>query len=389
MGMDRFAIGLDFGTDSVRALLVDARTGEEIGTAVSHYPCWREGMYCDPLRSQFRQHPQDYLDAMEASVRDLLAGVDPATVRNIVGLGVDTTGSTPVATDRHGTPLALLPEFAENPNAMFVLWKDHTAIAEAEEINRLARQWETDFTQYSGGIYSSEWFWSKILHILRADEAVRASAYSWVEHCDWMPALLCGQTDPLAMKRSRCAAGHKAMWHESFGGLPSEGFLTALDPVLGGLRARLYTDTHTADQAIGTLSAAWASRLGLHEGVAVAVGAIDAHIGAVGAAIEPYSMVKVVGTSTCDMLVAPLEKHRHQLVRGICGQVDGSILPRMLGMEAGQSAFGDLYQWFASLLAFPMAHLGVDLPFDQHVLVGKILAELDAQASQLAVTEHD
>lgn len=387
--MDRFAIGLDFGTDSVRALLVDARTGEEVGTAVSHYPRWRQGLFCDPLRSQFRQHPLDYLEAMEASVHELLASVDADVIPNIVGLGIDTTGSTPVAVDRQGTPLALLPEFAENPNAMFVLWKDHTAIAEAEEINRLARQWEIDFTQYSGGIYSSEWFWSKILHILRTDEAVRSSAYSWVEHCDWMPALLCGQTDPLSMKRSRCAAGHKAMWHASFGGLPAEDFLSALDPLLGGLRSRLYTDTYTSDQAVGRLSAAWAARLGLHEGAAVAVGAIDAHFGAVGAAIEPYSMVKVVGTSTCDMLVAPLDKHRDQLVRGICGQVDGSILPDMLGMEAGQSAFGDLYQWFANLLAFPLVHLAPDSGISPHEASNRILALLDEQASQLAVTEQD
>lgn len=387
--MDRFAIGLDFGTDSVRALLVDARTGEEVGTAVSHYPRWRQGLFCDPLRSQFRQHPLDYLEAMEASVHELLASVDADVIPNIVGLGIDTTGSTPVAVDRQGTPLALLPEFADNPNAMFVLWKDHTAIAEAEEINRLARQWEIDFTQYSGGIYSSEWFWSKILHILRTDEAVRSSAYSWVEHCDWMPALLCGQTDPLSMKRSRCAAGHKAMWHASFGGLPAEDFLSALDPLLGGLRSRLYTDTYTSDQAVGRLSAAWAARLGLHEGAAVAVGAIDAHFGAVGAAIEPYSMVKVVGTSTCDMLVAPLDKHRDQLVRGICGQVDGSILPDMLGMEAGQSAFGDLYQWFANLLAFPLVQLAPDSGISPHEASNRILALLDEQASQLAVTEQD
>ncbi len=387
--MERFAIGLDFGTDSVRALLVDARTGVEVGAAVSHYPRWRQGLFCDPLRAQFRQHPLDYLEAMEASVHELLASVDPSVIPHIVGLGVDTTGSTPVAVDRQGTPLALLPEFAENPNAMFVLWKDHTAIAEAEEINQLAREWEIDFTQYSGGIYSSEWFWSKILHILRADEAVRSNAYSWVEHCDWMPALLCGETDPLAMKRSRCAAGHKAMWHASFGGLPSEEFLTALDPLLEGVRRKLYTDTYTSDQAVGRLSATWAARLGLHEGVAVAVGAIDAHFGAVGAAIEPYSMVKVVGTSTCDMLVAPMEKHRDQLVRGICGQVDGSILPNMLGMEAGQSAFGDLYQWFANLLAFPLIHLAPDSGISPHEASNRILALLDEQASQLAVTEQD
>ncbi len=387
--MDRFTIGLDFGTDSVRALLVNARTGEEVHSAVSHYPRWRQGLFCDPLQSQFRQHPLDYVEAMESCMRELMADSGLGVVAHIAALGIDTTGSTPVAVNQAGTPLALLSEFAENPNAMFVLWKDHTAIAEAEEINQLARQWETDFTQYSGGIYSSEWFWSKILHILRTDDSVRREAYSWVEHCDWMPALLCGQTDPLSVRRSRCAAGHKAMWHESFGGLPSEDFLTTLDVSLKGLRGRLYTDTYTADQAVGTLSAEWAERLGLHTNVVVAVGSIDAHVGAVGAGIEPYSMVKVIGTSTCDMLVAPLEKHQTHLVRGICGQVDGSILPDMLGMEAGQSAFGDFYQWFADLLAFPLAQLASKGEVDAHEASRRILALLDLSASQLDVTEQD
>lgn len=389
--MNRFVIGLDFGTDSVRALLVNALTGKELDATVEHYPRWKQGLYCDPLQAQFRQHPLDYVEAMEASIGALVARARPEVVSNIVGIGVDTTGSTPVAVDREGTPLSLLPAFASNPNAMFVLWKDHTAIAEAEEINRLSHQWETDFTQYSGGIYSSEWFWSKILHILRIDESVRQKAYSWVEHCDWIPALLTGNNNPDDLKRSRCAAGHKAMWHDSFNGLPSESFLTTLDPLLTGLRDRLYEKTFTSDEAVGTLSPEWASRLGLSEQVVVAVGSIDAHMGAVGAAIEPYSMVKVVGTSTCDMLVAPLEKHGAQLVGGICGQVDGSIIPGMLGMEAGQSAFGDFYHWFASLLTFPVSLFqnNQEKTIDQHVVTGKILTALNAQAATLPVSEDD
>src|SRR5690606_12835333 len=177
-----YVIGLDFGTDSVRALLVDATDGRELGSAVRHYPRWRRGLYCDPLRAQFRQHPLDYIEAMEGSIREILDGTPPAVAARIAGLAVATTGSTPAAADRAGTPLALLPEFADNPNAMFILWKDHTAIAEAQEINQLARQWETDYTRYSGGTYSSEWFWSKILHVLRTDDQVSRRAHSWVEH---------------------------------------------------------------------------------------------------------------------------------------------------------------------------------------------------------------
>ena len=387
----KYVIGLDYGTDSVRALLVDALTGGELATAVHFYKRWEEGKYCDPNNSQFRQHPLDYIEGMEITIRNILSDVGEEVRENIKGLAIDTTGSTPVAVDKNGTPLSLLPQFAENPNAMFVLWKDHTANKEADEINALSKSWKTDFTKYSGGIYSSEWFWSKILHILRADKAVAESAFSWVEHCDWMPALLTGNTNPLTMKRSRCTAGHKAMWHEDFDGLPSDKFLTKLDKKLSGLRDRLYQDTYTSDQSAGNITNEWASKLGLPENVVVAVGALDAHFGAVGAGIEPYTLVKVMGTSTCDMLTAPLKKHANHLVKGICGQVDGSIIPGMLGMEAGQSAFGDLYQWLKQLILQPFKELSNGyLTSEQHQkLSDEILPHLSEQAAAIPLTEND
>ncbi|WP_353195621.1 ribulokinase [Parapedobacter defluvii] len=388
---ENWVIGLDFGTDSVRALLVDAATGEERKSAVRIYPRWNDSRYCDSLRSQFRQHPLDYIEAMEAVIREVLSGIPDEVVNRIRGLSVDTTGSTPVAVDRQGTPLALHPEFAENPNAMFVLWKDHTAIAEAEEINQLAHRWETDYTMYSGGSYSAEWFWAKMLHIFRTDPQVAQYTYSWMEHCDWIPHLLCGHGDVQVLKRSRCAAGHKAMWHETFGGLPSAAFLTTLDPRLKDIRNHLYRQTYTSDTAVGTISSEWAQRTGLPSNVIIGVGAIDAHMGAVGAAIRPYSLVKVVGTSTCDMLVAPVSKHGDPLVSGICGQVDGSIVPGMLGFEAGQSAFGDLYQWFARLVAFPVTTLLSDTVSqqEQHTLINRILTALNREAAALPVTDTD
>ena len=382
-----YVIGLDFGTDSVRALIVDARDGHEITSAVFQYPRWKAGKYCDAAASMFRQHPLDYLEGLEHSIKAALAQAPADVAQNVVGISVDTTGSTPVAVDENGTPLALLPAFADNPHGMFILWKDHTGNAEAEEINQLARRWPTDFTQFVGGIYSSEWFWAKILHTLRTDEAVRNAAFSWVEHCDWISAELTGNTDPLTLRRSRCAAGHKAMWHESFDGLPNDAFLTQLDPLLTGLRDRLFQDTYTSDIPMGKLSKAWAQRLGLSENVVVGVGAFDAHMGAVGAGIEPYSLVRVMGTSTCDMLIAPNEEVGHLLIRGICGQVDGSILPGMLGMEAGQSAFGDVYAWFQNLLAFPLRTLLPEAEAEKYVQ--QIIPALSEKAAALPVTEHD
>jgi L-ribulokinase len=355
----RYVIGIDFGTDSVRAVLIDTATGGEVATDICYYPRWAKGRYCDPAINQFRQHPLDYLEGLKQTVCNMLARGPNGCAGRIKAISIDTTGSTPAAMDRDGNILALRPDFADNPNAMFILWKDHTAVAEAEEINQVSRSWGgTDFTRYVGGIYSSEWFYAKILHTLRLDEDVRRETYTWVEHCDWIPAVLTGTTAPSLLKRGVCAAGHKAMWHDSWGGLPSEAFFQALDPLLTGLRQRLYDRTYTADQAAGGLTETWARKLGLPEGTPVGIGAFDAHMGAVGGGIKPYRFVRVIGTSTCDMLIAPPGEVGDTLVRGICGQVDGSIIPGMIGMEAGQSAYGDIYAWFRDLLLWPALLLG-------------------------------
>jgi L-ribulokinase len=386
----QYTIGVDYGTDSVRALVVDTSTGAEMGTHVFYYPRWKRGLYCDPGTNRFRQHPLDYLEGLEVSVREALKNCPEGVARNVVGISVDTTGSTPVAVNRQGVPLALTSGFEENPNAMFVLWKDHTAVGEADEINRLARSWGgEDFTRFEGGIYSSEWFWAKILHVLRQDEEVRNQAFSWVEHCDWIPAILVGDTDPLKLKRSRCAAGHKAMWHKQFNGLPDEGFLVKLDPLLAGLKERLFSETYTCDIKVGELTPEWARKLGLPVSVSVGAGAFDAHLGALGAEIQPYYLSKVMGTSTCDMIIAPPEEVGDKLVGGICGQVDGSIVPGMVGLEAGQSAFGDIYAWFSKVLMWPLENVvsgleGVDDAVKTRIIdetARQMIGELSKSAS--------
>lgn len=394
--MAKYVIGVDYGTDSVRTLIVDASDGREIAGEVFSYPRWAAGKYCNPSQNQFRQHPLDYLEGLEVTIRNALKKSPPDVAGNVVAISVDTTGSTPVAVDKNGTPLSLLPEFEENPNAMFVLWKDHTATREAEEINTLARSWGgTDYTKYEGGVYSSEWFWAKVLHVLRSDEKVRNAAFSWVEHCDWIPALLTGQKDPLTLKRSRCAAGHKAMWHPDFSGLPPEEFLVKLDPLLKGLRNRLFKETYTCEVKVGNLTKEWSGKLGLPENVAVGVGAFDAHLGAIGGEIKPYYLSKVMGTSTCDMLVVPMEEMGDKLVKGICGQVDGSIMPGMMGLEAGQSAFGDIYAWFRELLLWPVEEiLGQSSLLDQDTkeriiqeVSDNIIPELSRRAESIPVGE--
>jgi L-ribulokinase len=375
----RLVLGIDYGTDSARALVVDADLGAEVATAVAPYRRWARGDYCDPGAQRFRQHPRDHLEALAACVSGALSQAGAGAGDEVAGIGIDTTGSTPVAVDAQGTALAMHGRFADNPAAMFVLWKDHTAITEAARINELAHSGRfADVTRYVGGIYSPEWYWAKALRILGEDAAVAAATAGWVEHCDWLPGVLTGRAAPQLLARSRCAAGHKAMWHADWGGLPPADFLRALDARLPALRAAYAPATLTSDQSAGTLTAEWASRLGVRAGIAVAVGAFDAHLGAVGAGAGPYVLTKVMGTSTCDMMVAP-ESALTGTVRGICGQVDGSIIPGMIGLEAGQSAFGDVYAWFRRLLSWPLATLG--LASDEHL--ARLLPALEAAALPL------
>ncbi|WP_029033835.1 ribulokinase [Salinimicrobium terrae] len=370
--MKSYVIGLDYGTDSVRAVLINTGDGAELAKAVYLYPRWKAKKFCEPAANQFRQHPLDHIEGLENTIKEVIKNskVDPKLVK---GICVDTTGSSPIPVDSKGEPLSLQEKFKENPNAMMVLWKDHTAIQEANEINALAANWGgEEYTKYEGGIYSSEWFWAKILHIAREDQEVKNAAFSWMEHCDLMTFILCGSSDLASFKRSRCAAGHKAMWHEEWGGLPSKEFLRQLDPYLAELRDRLYEKTYTSNEVAGNLSEEWAQRLGLTTDTVIAVGTFDAHAGAIGAKIEEYALVRVMGTSTCDIIVSSKEVIGTNTVRGICGQVDGSVIPGLIGLEAGQSAFGDLLAWFKDVLSWPLDNL---------VYTSDVLS--DAQKSQL------
>ncbi len=391
----KYVIGLDYGSDSCRAVIIEAETGKEIASSVKYYKRWMQGKYCNPQHNQYRQHPLDYTEALEESVKEALSKSPAGIAANVVGMSFDTTGSTPVLIDKDGLPLALRPEYAENPNAMFILWKDHTSIKEAAHINKLAKTWDINYTDYEGGIYSSEWVWAKISHVLSEDESIRKDAYSWVEHCDWMPALITGVVKPTEIKRSRCSAGHKAMWLEEWGGLPSEDFLTAINPLLKGFRARLFEKTYTSDVKVGNLTAEWAQRLGLTTNVVVGVGAFDCHMGAVGAEIGPKTFVRVIGTSTCDIMVASYEEMKHKLIPGICGQVDGSVIPGMIGLEAGQSGFGDIYAWFKSVLAWPIENILKNTSLTDEATKAKLIDEitdnlipaLSQEAAKIPVSE--
>jgi L-ribulokinase len=375
--MSRYAIGLDYGTNSCRSLLVDIDSGEELGSVVFPYPSGELGILTDPTDPNVaRQNPQDYLDGMLAIVTGAIAqakevrpGFDPAEV---VGLGIDTTGSTPIPVDSEGKPLALKSEFAGNLNAHVWLWKDHTAHLEAAAITETAARMRPQYLAKCGGIYSSEWWWSKIWRCLKVDPAVFAAAHSWVEHCDWLPAVLTGNTRPDRIKRGICSAGHKAMYASEWGGLPDTEFLAALDPALAELRGRLYDDAFSSDTPAGTLTEEWAGRLGLKSGIPVAVGAFDAHMGAVGAGVRPGTLVKILGTSTCDITVLPNSAELGE-VPGVCGVVDGSVLPGHFGIEAGQSAVGDLFLWFVH-------HL---VPDSYGATAGDKFAEMECRLARL------
>jgi L-ribulokinase len=349
----RYSVGLDYGTNSVRALIVDTSNGREIGTAVWNYEHGEQGVILGRDPNLARQHPADYVKGAETSIRRALAdarkrvrGFRPVQV---IGLGVDTTGSTPIPVDGAGRPLAFQKRFANNPAAMAWLWKDHTGVAEAAEITVLARESRPHYLAKCGGIYSSEWFFSKILHCRRTAPSVFEAARSWVECADWIPAMLTGEEAPDRIKVGICAAGHKAMFHDDWGGYPDAEFLGRLDPKLGQLRERLPARAWTVDQVAGRLTAEWAKRTGLPEGIPVAVGAFDAHLGGVGAGITQGTLVKIIGTSTCDMMVVPLPQELAD-IPGLCGIVPGSVLPGHYGLEAGQSAVGDIFNWFVNYL---------------------------------------
>ena len=396
---ENYVLGLDYGSDSCRAVLIDAADGSEAGVSVMYYPRWTKGLYCDSAANRFRQHPLDYIDVLEGTVREAVSKAGKNVAAKVKGIAIDTTGSTPCAADAKGTPLALLPEYAENPSAMFVLWKDHTAVEEAAKINSLAKTWGgEDYTKYEGGIYSTEWFWSKIMKVFSEDPKMAEKTATFIEHCDWMTALLTGVSSIDDIKRSRCAMGHKAIWHASFkGGYPAEEFLSKLDPRLVKIVRSLGSQTWTSDKPAGGLSGEWAQRLGIPAGIPVAVGAYDAHMGAVGGGVKAGWLVKVMGTSTCDVIVAP-KTGTEKLVAGICGQVDGSVIPGMIGYEAGQSGFGDVYAWFRQLISWPVETLaaGVDSAVKEKIAglskailpaLGKAAALIEPGASGLIAVD--
>jgi L-ribulokinase len=352
--MSKYVIGLDFGTNSCRSLIIDISDGNEISSHVFQYPSGEAGVIIDSTDPNLaRQNPADYLEGIEVTIKEAIntaVELDPQfDAGNIIGIGVDTTGSSPMPVDKNGTPLCSKPEFKDNPAAMVWLWKDHTSYDEAQKITEQAAELRPDYLAKIGGTYSSEWFWSKIWHCQNVAPEVFEAAQAFVEICDWIPAVLVGDTNPDKLKCSVCAAGHKALYSEQWGGLPDPEFLERLSPGLGDLRKRLFSKAYPAEEKSGTLSPEWAEQLGLSTDVAVAVGAFDAHMGAVGAGVKIGTLVKILGTSTCDVMVWP-NKEKLVDIPGVCGIVDGSVMGGYFGIEAGQSAVGDIFLWFVNNL---------------------------------------
>ena len=359
-----FTLGLDYGTNSVRALIVRCSDGAEYGSRVVDYPSGTQGVLLDPNNGHLaRQYPGDYLFGLEESVKGALAQAAARTdfsPSKIIGIGVDTTGSSPLPVDEKNRPLALSEEWKSDLSAQCWLWKDHTGWREAGRITELSAKIRPQYIAKCGGVYSSEWFWSKIWHCLNVAPAVFDAAYSWVEIADWIPSVLAGVTDPRRIKRGVCAAGHKALYSDEWGGLPDKAFLSELDPRLGALRDRLYEKAHDASESAGSLTPEWAARLGLNPGIPIAIGEFDVHYGAIGCGVREGTLVKVIGTSTCDCAVVSADKPVAD-IPGICGIVKGAILPGFFGIEAGQSAVGDIFKWWVEGVCGGDAALHADL----------------------------
>ena len=389
---EHFTLGADFGSDSVRVVILDASNGKVAGSYVSYYKRWGKKLYCNDKINQFRQHPLDYIESLTEAVNKSLEEANKTCKdikERIRGICIDTTGSTPCLCDKDGMPLSMSEEFKEDPDAMFILWKDHTSVKEAEEINRVAHSNDIDYTKYLGGVYSSEWFWAKALHTIRKNKKVKEKVWTVIEHCDWITALLCGNTNPNTIKRSRCAAGHKCMWHKSWNGYPPREFFDKFDSKLGDIRETLGNETYSTETIEGYLTKEWADKLGLKENILVCVGAYDSHIGAVGGLVDVGVLVKSIGTSTCDVTIGniPKEGETEKAVKGICGQVDGSVLDGYIGYEAGQSAYGDYYSWFRNLLTWTYKNMSKNTEEENEIFEKKILAELEKEASKIITTE--
>ena len=371
-------IGLDFGTDSVRAIVVDAATGRVEGEGLSFYPRWKRQQYCDANRQVFRQHPLDHIESMTEALRAAVGSLTPDALSCVRAIGTDATGSTVCPVDRSGSPLSLSDAFSENPDAMFHLWKDHSAAREASEINQVFTTWGgDDYTRYQGQ-YSSEWMWSKVLRTVRRDPLIRREASSWVELADWIPALLSGRTEPGSMYRCACAAGHKALWHSAFGGLPTGACLAKLDPSLAAIASCYAPTPGMSTDRVSMLTEEWRALLGLPPGVIVGGSSLDAHAGAVGAGVAPGTLVKVVGTSTVDMAVVDAKQIEGKSLKTVCGLAQNSILPGYIGMEAGQSAFGDVFAWFRRLLMWAVDDAGAMEPAARDALFEGLLSRLEA-----------
>ena len=351
--MAKYTIGLDYGTNSVRALLVSVANGREVAASTWTYEHGNEGVILSGDPNLARQHPADYLKGAAITIKAVLRAARRKSksfkVSDVIAIGVDTTGSTPLPVDSDGVALALKKRFANEPAAMAWLWKDHTGVAEAAEITALAARLRPQYLAKCGGKYSSEWYFSKLLHCLRTSPKVFDAAHTWVELADWVPASLTGTEAPDKIRFGICAAGHKAMFNSDWGGYPDKQFLRKLDPKLAALRDRLPSEAYTVDKPAGRLTADWAKRTGLPAGIPVAIGAFDAHLGAVGAGVGPGTLVKIIGTSTCDIMVHPASKPLAD-IPGMCGQVNGSVLANFIGLEAGQSAVGDIFNWFVNYI---------------------------------------
>ena len=389
---EHFTLGADFGSDSVRVVILDASNGKVAGSYVSYYKRWEKKLYCNDKINQFRQHPLDYIESLTEAVNKSLEEANKTCKdikERIRGICIDTTGSTPCLCDKDGMPLSMSEEFKEDPDAMFILWKDHTSVREAEEINRVAHSNDIDYTKYLGGVYSTEWFWAKALHTIRKNKKVKEKVWTVIEHCDWITALLCGNTNPNTIKRSRCAAGHKCMWHKSWNGYPPREFFDKFDSKLGDIRETLGNETYSTETIEGYLTKEWADKLGLKENILVCVGAYDSHIGAVGGLVDVGVLVKSIGTSTCDVTIGNLPKkgETEKAVKGICGQVDSSVLDGYIGYEAGQSAYGDYYSWFRNLLTWTYKNMSKNTEEENEIFEKKILPELEKEASKIITTE--
>ncbi len=376
--MESLSLGIDFGTDSARAVLIGTRSGKAVYCCHRAYPRWAEGKYCRPEKAEFHQHPLDYIETLEFLLGEVASHCPD--LQAVKSIAVDSTCSTPCLVDESCTPLALRAEFSDNPGAMFVLWKDKSGVAEAAELKALLAAAGVPYMRHCGNTYSAEYTWSKILYQLRTHPELRSCAYGYIEEVDFLTSLLIGSAD-FRMRACNAPATIKGLWSKEWGGFPAEEF-RKIDPDLAAVAENTTYDYRSPGTKAGLIAEKYATRFGFSPNVVIAVGAVDAHSGVIGSGSGENTLAMSIGTSSCYWV--NYKKTVGISPDGLVGDADSIMVEGLQSTGVGLSAFGDIFAWFKNILSWGRS----DDTSGLIEALSNAAAELPLKADAVLATDH-